>query len=395
MADNLFFSRDTRVIVSDGTKAWEIPVLDGFSFSQATNTSEITLNEMEGAGGSRRGRRMFNDSYAPAEWSFSTYVRPFKGGPVGAWTATDWDGGSAGANVHAVEEALWAAFVGKGVFTHGSASTNSSWDDNITNAATMMTVDFLGSNTSSLATLDIYFVMGQGTFVEATHTIYKLEDGVVNSAGIDFDLDGIATINWAGFASKIIEIQTLPTHALPAAAIKEGTQATNNFIRNRLSTLVVATGVTGVTSDGSDVGLEASYALTLTGGSLNFENNITFLTPETLGVINVPIGHVTGTRNIGGSFTCYLSNSTGAGADLWEDLIEADKTLTNSFSLTFSIGGTSGSHVIVTLPTCHLEIPTHSIEDVISLETTFHALPSTINSADEATIVYKGPVTGL
>ena len=70
MADNLFFSRDTRVIVSDRHASaptyWEIPVLDGFSFSQATNTSEITLNEMEAAaGGSRRGRRMFNDSYAP------------------------------------------------------------------------------------------------------------------------------------------------------------------------------------------------------------------------------------------------------------------------------------------------------------------------------------------
>jgi hypothetical protein len=173
--------------------------------------------------------------------------------------------------------------------------------------------------------------MGQGAFVEATHTIYKLVGGVVNSAGIDFDLDGIATINWAGFASELIELQALPSHAQPAAAIKEGTTATNNFIRNRLSTLVVAANPVGT-------GLAANYALTLTGGSLNFENNITFLTPETLGVINLPIGHVTGTRNIGGSFTCYLSNTTGASADLWEDLIEATTTITNDFDLTFNIG---------------------------------------------------------
>lgn len=81
MANDLFFSRDTRVVVSDGTVGWEIPVLDGFSFSQATNTSEITLAEMSSAAAgnaSRRGRRMFNDSYAPAEWSFSTYARPLK-----------------------------------------------------------------------------------------------------------------------------------------------------------------------------------------------------------------------------------------------------------------------------------------------------------------------------
>ena len=78
MAQQLYFSRDTKVYVEIGSDVWEIPVLDGFSFSQATNSSEITLAEMESVGGvSRRGRRAFNDSLAPAEWSFSTYVRPF------------------------------------------------------------------------------------------------------------------------------------------------------------------------------------------------------------------------------------------------------------------------------------------------------------------------------
>ena len=78
MAEQLYFSRDTKMFLEfDGT-VWSIPVLDGFSFSQATNSTEVSLNEMESAGGvSRRGRRAFNDSLAPAEWSFSTYVRPF------------------------------------------------------------------------------------------------------------------------------------------------------------------------------------------------------------------------------------------------------------------------------------------------------------------------------
>ena len=87
MADTMFFSRDSKVFVAplntSGAEVagaiWEIPVLDGFSFSQATNTSEVTLNEMSaGSNVSRRGRKMFTDSYAPAEWSFSTYARPFK-----------------------------------------------------------------------------------------------------------------------------------------------------------------------------------------------------------------------------------------------------------------------------------------------------------------------------
>jgi hypothetical protein len=383
MSDNLFFSRDTRVIVSDrhasAATYWEIPVLDGFSFSQATNTSEITLNEMEAsAGGSRRGRRMFNDSYAPAEWSFSTYARPFTSAPA---ASLGWEDTGSDAQMHCVEEALWSALVANETFTKSATATEAIWGvgSNVTNTTTELTIGFGGSNVSTLKVLDIYFVMGQGIYNAGTHTIYKLDGAVVNSAGIDFDLDGITTINWAGFASMITEVGTLPT-----VTINEGYNATNNFIRNRLTTLTA----TATTTD-SIVG---NYTLTLTGGSLNFENNITFLTPETLGIINQPIGHVTGTRNIGGSFTCYLSNSSGASADLWEDLIESDQTITNDFNLVFDIGGTSSPTIKVTLPTCHLEIPTHSIEDVISLETTFHALPSTIGGADEATIVYVGPV---
>ena len=39
MADTLYFSRDTKVFVKIDTAVWEMPVLDGFSFSQATNAS--------------------------------------------------------------------------------------------------------------------------------------------------------------------------------------------------------------------------------------------------------------------------------------------------------------------------------------------------------------------
>ena len=376
MANDLFFSRDTRVVVSDGTAYWEIPVLDGFSFSQATNTSEISLAEMSSAASgnkSRRGRRMFNDSYAPAEWSFSTYARPFKSVVN---QAAGWDKSSTLA--HAVEEVLWAALVGNGVFAKGGTGANSAWSANqgVANTGTSLTLDFEDSNVASLKELDIYFIMGQGAYDAATHTIYKIEGCVVNSAGMDFDIEGITTINWSGFGKLITEHGSNPT-----ADITEGSAATGNFIRNRLTTLAVTHAATG--------NFVAAYNLTLTGGSLNFENNLTYITPETLGVINQPFAAVTGTRNIGGSFTCYLGNHSGGSADLFEDLIESTSSITNDFNLVFSIGGAATPNIQITLPTCHLEVPTHSIEDVISLETTFHALPSTINGADEATIVYN------
>ena len=38
----------------------------------------------------------------------------------------------------------------------------------------------------------------------------------------------------------------------------------------------------------------------------------------------------------------------------------------------------------------HLELPTHSLDDVISLEVNFHGLPSTVDETDELTLTYLG-----
>jgi hypothetical protein len=77
--------------------------------------------------------------------------------------------------------------------------------------------------------------------------------------------------------------------------------------------------------------------------------------------------------------------------ELFEDLISGTSTVTNNFALTFKIGGASNTpRLEVSMPTCHLEVPTHSIEDVISLEVNFHALGSDIDSTDEVALKYVG-----
>jgi len=423
MAQQLFFSRDTKVYIKKGDFVWDLPVLDGFSFSQATNSSEITLAEMEGTGGvSRRGRKQFNDSLAPAEWSFSTYVRPFKSAGSGTGAA------DSAAKVHAIEEVLWALFSGPATYA-SSAFTNQTVHD-----ATDLDIDFSESNKATLGTADIFFVLG-----DANRKVYKLKDCVVNEASLDFDIDGIATINWSGMSSEIIDMTT-KTHttatsgsvfppafdahrdggtvdieagdvvlngtdayrmsvvvdptssgtATMTGAVYESTTATDNFIRNRLTQLTVIP-TAGTTYIGS---LESGgYDITLTGGNITMSNNVTFITPEEIGLVNTPIGHVTGTRSVSGSMNCYLSKDTTAtdnSADLWEDLKAITSVVTNSFALVFKIGGaTAGTaRLEVSLPTCHLEIPTHSIEDVISVETAFNALPSTIDGTNEVTLKY-------
>ena len=132
--------------------------------------------------------------------------------------------------------------------------------------------------------------------------------------------------------------------------------------------------------------------MTLTGGSVTISNNITFITPEEIGTVNVPIGHVTGTRNVSGSFTCYLTEDTGttnASRDFFEDLRAITNVVTNSFALVFKIGGATGTGLELNMATSHVEIPTHSIEDVISLETNFQALPSTIDGTNELALTYR------
>jgi hypothetical protein len=369
MADILQFSRNTRVYVQQGVNIWEIPVLDGFSFSQATNATEISLSEMTSSlGVSRRARQMFTDSYAPAEWSFSTYMRPNNGS--------------------CVEEALWANFIANNSYT----AAGTAWTAGVTRAAPAVTFDFDDSNTTILGTFNVYFVLGGCGVNAATtpfaaangQTIYKISDAVANTASIDFEIDGIATINWSGFGKIITEESTFNA----ATAITTGALAsdTGNFIRNRLTSL---------TADGSAttsgfVTFDAAYSLVLTGGNITFENNISYLTPETLCTVNQPLGHVTGTRSISGNFTCYLNADGTSSAELFEDVISATDVVRNKFALTFSIGGASAPKVVISLPQCHLEVPAHSIEDVISLDTTFHALPTSVDATDEATITYTG-----
>ena len=373
----MFFSRDSKVFVAPLNSAgaeqavFEIPVLDGFSFSQATNASEVTLNEM-GNGTSRRGRKMFNDSLAPAEWSFSTYARPFKS------AGSDTAGNASRDGVtrhHAVEEVLWAMMVGDAAYTVTTDSIAPAFTG-LTGDATDLDISFANSNKSQLGKANIYFTLGSTSGDNGGTITYKIANCCVNEAGLDFDIDGITTINWSGLGTIITEQATAPT-----VSVNEKVSATGNFIRNRLTELTaVSTTPTATT-----------YGLTLTGGSITISNNMTFLTPETLGTVNTPLDHVTGTRSISGSFNCYLSSTTDSSMDLFEDLIGGTATVTNDFNLTFKVGGASNTpRLELAMEHCHLEVPTHNIEDVVSLEANFHALGSDIDSTDEITIKYVG-----
>ena len=384
MATKLYFSRDTKVYahVPMAAKAspnmyYELPVLDGFSFSQAMNTSEIMLNEAQSvAGASRRGRSMFTDSFAPVEWSFSTYMMPYTS--TGTTVGTLGVGGDTDGDHHEVSEALWAMFFGQ-IVKDGLTSTTSS-----------LSILQTEANKATVGVFDLYFVLGASQATNRNYStgagtadqmVYKIEGCSVGEASFDFDLDGIATVNWSGNGKLITEHAGLNMEA-QTDVIYEGVTTTNGFIRNRVSDLTI----TGDSTVGGGSG--QTYLTTLTGGNITMSNNLTYLTPETLGVVNKPLGHVAGTKSIGGNFTCYLDNAGVTSVELYEDLVEVSQDIQNVFDLTFDIGAGVGitpvvPHCKIQMQQCHLEIPTHSIEEVISMETNFHALPSTFDALDE------------
>lgn len=365
---NLFLARDTKVFLEQGGNIWEIPVLEGYSFSQSTNTSEVTLAEMsDTAGNSRRGKKVFTDSYAPAEWSFDTYVRPYIDTAL----------------VRAVEEPLWANFVANNSFTPG---TPDSWAAGVTIAASDEQFDLNDSNKILLGTFNLYFVLGANTLSGKNYTasgdttIYRINDACVNEVSINFDIDGISTLSWSGFGGLREEVDAFDA----TAAISTGIDQTNNFIRNRLTALNAVSSVSGSSK---------TYILPLTGGSITLSNNISYLTPAELGKVNQPLGHVTGTRSISGSFTAYLDEQTNGTIDLLEDIQSATTAVTNKFALDFYVGGKAagdapiGPGMQFKMPQAHLSVPDIDTSDVIAVNVDFTALPSNLGATDELTYI--------
>jgi len=387
----LLFTRDVKVVLGDpaNTNYWEIPVLDGYSFSQAINSTEITVNE---AGKfSRRARLLFNDALAPVEWSFSTYARP--------QTATaDWNQSPPNspplANdlpyARAVEEALWGMFCGADTYTNGifsnsayaSSNTINAFSDNeqiggtsgspvIIPATTRTnTFDFSKSNVSS-------FAAGWTLQFQYPGKNYQLNDVVITSVTMDFDIDGIATLQWSGFARNIEEANA---SAVSITEINVGDTA--SFIRNRIST---------VDLQRSDVSPVTPYTIILTGGSITLENNITYLTPEELGKVNQPIANITGSRSISGNLTCYLDTTASRSSSLFNALVADTETVRNQFDMGINVGGADNPSVVFDLPQAHLEIPVINVEDLLTLDIAFHGQTSggDVDKTDEMTVIYN------
>lgn len=356
----------TPAVAFDSTNTFEIQVQDGFSFTQNTGTETITLNE---AGATPiRGQRSFNTSLEPVDWSFTTYIRPkFNAGSAGA---TD-------DKIDCEESVLWNALSGTGAVGAAGAGWNVT-----TGASPVSKAAFGNSNAHQLQAFGLLIVLENITYV--------IDNCAIDSATIDFGLDAIASVQWAGKGTTMRQLATKISlaDASPITTMTGGIAGTAKlkdtsakYIANKLSTMTVSAASYG--------GLSAkTYTVALTGGSLTISNNLTYLTPANLGVVNSPITYFTGTRAIACNLTAYLKTGSNESSTLLSDLLAASSTSTdNKFAVAVSLGGgTNGTKVVLDMPTAMLTIPTVTSEQVISTAITVNPQAVTAGNYDvEAT----------
>lgn len=360
----------------------EIQVQDGFSFSQNTTTETVTLSE--GGAAPIRGQRSFNTALEPVDWSITTYIRPRL-----AEGATVTAGPDADDFVDAEESVLWNALSSDVAIGTGGAG----WVRTV-GVTPSSAVNFDSSNKHQLQRF--------GMLILLDAVAYVIDNCALESATIDFGLDAIASVAWAGKGTTMrqVAVTTLAnniglgevTMTGGLAGIAALKQTTAKYIANKLSTMTFAR----TTFQGQ---ASKTYTIALTGGNLTIANNLTYLTPANLGVVNAPVAYFTGTRAITATVNAYLKTGTNESATILSDLLTMGATEDeNQFAVTVELGGgTNATKVVLGMPFTMVSIPTLNSEQVIS--TTINLMPQAgdvtaydIEDTNELTVAYYAAV---
>lgn len=142
----------------------------------------------------------------------------------------------------------------------------------------------------------------------------------------------------------------------------------SNYITNKLSTATLVSGISGNAS--------TSYTIALTGGNIQIANNINYITPANLGVINTPIGYYTGTRAISGTLNAYLRTGSNSTSALLSALLANASSVAGiepKYRLAIQIGGISNLTRVEFLANgAMLQIPTIDAQAVLSTVINFN-----------------------
>jgi hypothetical protein len=405
------------------SNTFEIQVQDGYSFSQGTN--QTTIQIAESGATPTRGQRAFNTSLNAVEFSFSTYIRPLISTNVTAAEKVLWNAllGSkelddAGVAVTGLSRATTTG-VGASIATAITTATYAVGDiinfNGVTSAADwnqagvitaipgavspftytveLTKAPLIGSGaTATGTTIKAYtgqWAKGPGFSYASTmgsnknqlqkfgmifvvdSVVYLIDNCALDQASVDFGLDAISMVAWTGKGTALKQAASLTGAAMLGVAQMVTTTA--NYITNKLSTMTLESNIGGAQNT---TPLSVSYAIPITGGNITIANNINYLVPTNLGIVNTAIGYYTGQRSITGNVTAYLrtGGSTDSGA-LLNALLTGSATVTEpKFRVQLEMGGKANAiHLEFDMPGTVLQIPAVNVADVVATTINFVA----------------------
>lgn len=227
------------------------------------------------------------------------------------------------------------------------------------------------SNKNQLLPIGFIFIVDGAT--------YTVDNCAMDSATVDFGLDAIAMSAWTAKGTKLNQLATNATYS--AGTFGGGLTgsattavATAQYITNKLSTVTLQSNLFGRTEGSAST----AYTIVLTGGSIQYQNNCTYVTPNNIGTVNLPIGYFTGTRAVSGTLNAYLRTGTGYAADLLSSLLTTiaaggSAAAETKYRLQVEVGGAANvTRVEFEMPGVVIGIPSVDIADVVSTSITFN-----------------------
>jgi hypothetical protein len=349
-----------------------------------------------------RSQQRFNTAINPVDWNFQVYLRP-TGVVTGAAADTSGAGTTQTGNVKPVADwFMWQALASNtapadGVVEQSVWATGGKLET--TNVAAGTGSHSTRTNFSTAQENHLYFKLD--------NVVYQVSNSTVNGVTVDAGIEEIATSTWSGFGTTMKELTGTPrdnaisvfggvlnsgssvtansnaSEATVTAAYHPfnqmnvaGSIGTNSFIKNRLSAIEFHHQASAGAAD-------EKFVFPVTALSFDYNNNITYLTPEELAALNEPIGQFTGSRAVTGSATMYLRSGDLESAGFLRNISEDSRTASAQTSnANLIIGGATAPFVAFQLDAVQFEFPTIGVEDVISMTVNFVAQETTANKGD-------------
>jgi hypothetical protein len=379
---------------------WKLEVLAGFAMTSSAATQDIT--SLESGTTPDRSQQRFNTAINPVDWNFQVYLRP-TGVVTGAAADTSGAGTTQTGNVKPVADwFMWQALASNtapadGVVEQSVWATGGKLET--TNVAAGTGSHSTRTNFSTAQENHLYFKLD--------NVVYQVSNSTVNGVTVDAGIEEIATSTWSGFGTTMKELTGTPrdnaisvfggvlnsgssvtansnaSEATVTAAYHPfnqmnvaGSIGTNSFIKNRLSAIEFHHQASAGAAD-------EKFVFPVTALSFDYNNNITYLTPEELAALNEPIGQFTGSRAVTGSATMYLRSGDLESAGFLRNISEDSRTASAQTSnANLIIGGATAPFVAFQLDAVQFEFPTIGVEDVISMTVNFVAQETTANKGD-------------